>query len=288
MYNSTFNFCEDEYTVSSYISEFWNTISGTCLIISGLLYKYNNRFLDNKSFDNMTNILILIGVGTILFHGTLLYIFQLFDELPMILLASEYIILLSELKITKNCNIDIFYLNKLRFLVEYRYIFIICISNSYFINPNLEIILFHGILKLYEISICLLLYKILKNLNNIVYYEIYENEIKYKHRNKYDYEMKYRNKTANKCVSFDSLKNIQCNIKEYINIKSQLNITIKYSLIIYTISVSLWCLENLYCENLKKFQLHAIWHVLSSIGIYNLNNIMKYLYKINKNCMVLL
>ncbi|XP_052826729.1 alkaline ceramidase 3-like [Octopus bimaculoides] len=82
---STIDWCEENYVVTEYIAEFWNTISNLVMIIPpvflavlALRQKLEMRLL-------MCNIsLLMVGVGSWCFHMTLLYSMQLLDELPMI------------------------------------------------------------------------------------------------------------------------------------------------------------------------------------------------------------
>ncbi|GAB1603507.1 alkaline ceramidase 3-like [Argonauta hians] len=82
---STIDWCEENYVVTKYIAEFWNTVSNivmivppVCLAILALRQKLELRLL-------MCNLsLLLVGVGSWCFHMTLLYSMQLLDELPMI------------------------------------------------------------------------------------------------------------------------------------------------------------------------------------------------------------
>lgn len=80
--DTTHAFCEPHYTVSSYIAEFHNTWSSLIHIAVGY-YVYRKI-----RFDAYTRIaaiwLVIIGVGSVLFHGTMNYACQLLDELPMI------------------------------------------------------------------------------------------------------------------------------------------------------------------------------------------------------------
>jgi len=82
---SAVDWCEPNYTWSFYIAEFFNTISSlpaAFFALYGLYhtlkYGYGNRFI----------VLILmlgsVGIGSAAFHGTLLYVGQIFDELPMV------------------------------------------------------------------------------------------------------------------------------------------------------------------------------------------------------------
>ena len=57
--------------------------------------------------------------------------------------------------------------------------------------------------------------------------------------------------------------------------KTDLKNIIQNSIYLYSSSLFLWGIENMFCKYVQSLQLHAIWHVLSSIGIYYLNMIMK-------------
>jgi dihydroceramidase len=72
--------CEEKYAVSPYISEFHNMWTNIIYLIVPIFIK-NFRL----------NVYILtMGVGSILFHGTSRYYFQLLDEIPMILVTTEF------------------------------------------------------------------------------------------------------------------------------------------------------------------------------------------------------
>ena len=107
-----------------------------------------------------------------LFHATLFYPFQLLDELPMILLANEYVILLMSLKTTQMAipKTSYDYLNKGLVITNKSLPFIIL---SYFIHPLLQIVTFHIALKISELSLLYILYNLSKKLNHIIYSKIY-------------------------------------------------------------------------------------------------------------------
>ncbi|XP_005096425.1 alkaline ceramidase 3 [Aplysia californica] len=82
---ATIDWCEENYVVSYYIAEFWNTVSNAVMIFAplamvfvGLKENHEKRFL--YSFSAIT----VVGMGSWLFHMTLQYSMQLMDELPMI------------------------------------------------------------------------------------------------------------------------------------------------------------------------------------------------------------
>ncbi|KAM6907249.1 alkaline ceramidase 3 [Xenentodon cancila] len=82
---STLDWCEENYVVSFYIAEFWNTVSNLIMILPPI-YGAFQTFQDGLEFRYICSFLGLaaVGVGSWCFHMTLLYEMQLLDELPMI------------------------------------------------------------------------------------------------------------------------------------------------------------------------------------------------------------
>ncbi|KAJ2501328.1 hypothetical protein GGH96_002027 [Coemansia sp. RSA 1972] len=82
---STIDWCEENYVVCKYIAEFWNTSTNLAffaLAIFGMMKvratQQENRFL----FCYIA--MLVVGLGSWLFHMTLQYQWQLADELPMV------------------------------------------------------------------------------------------------------------------------------------------------------------------------------------------------------------
>ena len=296
---SSISWCESKYQVVPYIAEFWNTLTGICLIASGLWFYKNNQswmLIYSKYYINFSRIialLVFVGIGTMLFHSTLYYPFQLLDELPMILLSNEYLVLLMSLQTTREILSK--HLDRLNIVLSYSYTSIPFVIVSYFIHPTLQIISFHITLKISEICIVLILYRLSNSLNHIVYSEIYKHqEILRQYRNHNKKTLLTRSKflgfanlrktdtlsmsvsSINRSYSQSGLLDIvQTNIKQYIKYRGELKNTIQLGLYFYGISIGIWCVENMFCKYVQPFQLHAVWHLLSSIGIYHLNTIMK-------------
>lgn len=147
---SSHSFCESKYIYNNYIAEFFNSITGLTLCLSSYLFYKNNKKLTGKLNSYLINAnynLLIVGIGTILFHGTLLYIPQLFDEIPMLLMTFDYIyILLSITKVTKGNYLYLYY-------TKYILCFIIVIS--YWIHPILQIITFFS---LFTTNVCIIIF----------------------------------------------------------------------------------------------------------------------------------
>ncbi|KAG0047981.1 Alkaline ceramidase 3 [Gryganskiella cystojenkinii] len=94
---SSIDWCEDNYVISYYIAEFFNSLSSFAMIILGEAACYNVGLLEAamaKSYPTKTTNLFryklafrtitVVGIGSILFHGTLLHHMQMLDEVPML------------------------------------------------------------------------------------------------------------------------------------------------------------------------------------------------------------
>ncbi|XP_058875617.1 alkaline ceramidase 3-like, partial [Acipenser ruthenus] len=82
---STLDWCEENYSVSFYIAEFWNTVSNLILIlppIYGAIQTLRDGLETRYVFAYVG--LAAVGIGSWCFHMTLQYEMQLLDELPMI------------------------------------------------------------------------------------------------------------------------------------------------------------------------------------------------------------
>lgn len=161
MYNllespSSISWCENKNTHSDYIAEFWNSVSGICLCISAIVFYRNfNKTRYYSLLSNANNHLFIVGIGTILFHSTLLYVFQLFDEMPMFVITIEYLKIYSKLT------------NKpVHFLVIYKWLIITSIVASYFVHPQLQAILF---LTVFTYSVYIVFFQLVELNKNILH-----------------------------------------------------------------------------------------------------------------------
>ena len=83
---SNIDWCESNYEVTYYIAEFWNTLTTVAMIlppIIGALSSFTKMHVELRYLMPFF-MLIVVGLGSGLFHMTLLYEMQLMDELPMI------------------------------------------------------------------------------------------------------------------------------------------------------------------------------------------------------------
>jgi len=82
---STLDWCEDNYEVSWYIAEFWNTVTNLSMILPPIwgIYRSIQRGLETRYLVGFSA-LLLVGVGSTMFHMTLKWSMQLLDEIPMV------------------------------------------------------------------------------------------------------------------------------------------------------------------------------------------------------------
>lgn len=257
MFKSTVDWCEANYSVTYSIAEFWNTLSGIAIAISAVLFKLQYQYVfSNKYFFINYVCLLTTSIGTILFHATLLFLFQLLDELPMLLISMTYVELLNSLRLV---------VKQKRVLSQnVTFALISVIPIAYMIHHSLQIILFHTLLKLYEYNVLYILFYTINNLDNVF--------------------QSILNKNMGSDVDHHFFKNLSYQLynKNYLKERMTLTNHIYKGVFCYVLGVFLWCLENLFCVHLQHLQLHALWHVFSSIGIYHLNNIVRILYDIDQ------
>jgi len=87
------DFCEPNYAVTYYVAEFFNTMSSIPFCVLGVLglvltHKFaTTEFRFKLCFLSM----LLMGFGTILFHASLLFKYQLLDEMPMLFWTANWL-----------------------------------------------------------------------------------------------------------------------------------------------------------------------------------------------------
>ena len=82
---SDYDFCEKNYSVTYYVAEFFSTFSSIPIVNLGLYflvqcYKYKH---DIKLYLSSIGV-IMVGIGSFLFHGTMKRYGQMLDEIPML------------------------------------------------------------------------------------------------------------------------------------------------------------------------------------------------------------
>jgi dihydroceramidase len=96
MPTSTVDWCEANYAVTPFICEFFNTISSLAMIVAGGLGAFVHRRVFDRWMLAAFGCLGVVGLGSVAFHATLRFEFQLLDELPMLYLVTMMVYLLLE------------------------------------------------------------------------------------------------------------------------------------------------------------------------------------------------
>ena len=83
---ASIDWCEQNYAVTPWVAEFWNTLSSLAMVAAGLVGLWTRRFA--REVRLAFALLTLVGLGSIAFHGTLRFELQMLDELPMLYLVT--------------------------------------------------------------------------------------------------------------------------------------------------------------------------------------------------------
>jgi dihydroceramidase len=93
---SSVDWCEANYAYSPYVAELFNTASSLAMVLVGLFGAWVHRHVLERRFLFAFGLLSLVGVGSVAFHGTLLFQLQMLDELPMVYLVTWMVYILVE------------------------------------------------------------------------------------------------------------------------------------------------------------------------------------------------
>eukprot|EP00049_Salpingoeca_infusionum_P019413 m.361761 g.361761 ORF g.361761 m.361761 type:complete len:269 (+) comp19858_c0_seq1:70-876(+) len=82
---ATIDWCEANYVVTYYVAEFFNSVSSLVIMFLGLVGVFQWFSMQHEPrFLVLWLLVMFVGFGSTLFHGTLLFPMQLLDELPMV------------------------------------------------------------------------------------------------------------------------------------------------------------------------------------------------------------
>ncbi|KAI8854110.1 ceramidase, partial [Chytridium lagenaria] len=86
---ATIDWCETNHAVSHYVAEYWNTLSSVLYMILTVVGLFSSRVVSAEPRYWIGLLFFgMVGAGSALFHGTLLFEMQMLDEVPMIFCAS--------------------------------------------------------------------------------------------------------------------------------------------------------------------------------------------------------
>lgn len=101
--SSSVDWCETNYQVSAFIAEFANTLSSLSMVGAGLAGLLLHPWAE-KRFHFAFASIVLLGLGSVTFHGTLWKICQAADEVPMIytVLTFAYIMIVQNYSLSQS------------------------------------------------------------------------------------------------------------------------------------------------------------------------------------------
>ncbi|KAI8149400.1 alkaline phytoceramidase family protein [Fennellomyces sp. T-0311] len=81
---SSVDWCESNYTHSYYVAEFWNTVSSLAMVFLGALGVLLHHRSLGWRLSSSYLLIVVVGIGSVLFHATLQFEHQMWDEVPMV------------------------------------------------------------------------------------------------------------------------------------------------------------------------------------------------------------
>ncbi|CEP13290.1 hypothetical protein [Parasitella parasitica] len=94
---SSVDWCEENYIHTHYIAEFWNTISSLAMVALGFLGVALHHKALGWRLSASYLLIVVVGIGSVLFHATLQFEHQMWDEVPMVWCACQLLwVLLDE------------------------------------------------------------------------------------------------------------------------------------------------------------------------------------------------
>lgn len=87
---ATVDWCEENYALTRYVAEFFNSFSSLSLILCGVLgVLFHMNHVEMRYLCAFGGV-ILVGIGSTAFHGTLLFEFQVCTDFTSLLMSTRY------------------------------------------------------------------------------------------------------------------------------------------------------------------------------------------------------
>jgi len=86
-------FCEPKYTTSPHVAEFYNAVSSLVYVAAGVAgLVLSRRWASDWRIQAGWAALIVVGIGSVLFHATMRFAMELCDEIPMLFLVLAFLV----------------------------------------------------------------------------------------------------------------------------------------------------------------------------------------------------
>jgi dihydroceramidase len=93
---SSVDWCETNYEHTRYLAELFNTVSSFAMCAVALMGIFLHRRVLERRFTLAFAVVMVVGLGSAAFHGTLRFQLQMLDELPMLYSALVIVYILLE------------------------------------------------------------------------------------------------------------------------------------------------------------------------------------------------
>jgi len=145
---ANYDWCEPNYQHTHYVAEFFNTLSSVPICLVGL-YSFRMALTHQYGFNFLCASLglFVVGVGSVVFHGTLLRQGQVLDEVPMIWSSSLFL----WIGLSLRCSCDPKRIAQLGFALS---IWVLGATAAYFQNGGFEMFISCYVLTITAIVVC--------------------------------------------------------------------------------------------------------------------------------------
>jgi len=236
--DSPIDWCENNYEISPYICEFYNTFSSFIITFFAVygIYLLTSMTRDDYTAQHIKIVkqvgirlkvllsytsLAVVGVGSAFYHATLLYKNQLFDEFPMIVTASLFIYCLLTMEPVSKSDSKQY--QWFRWALPYLLV-------SYFLAVSITIFIIRNVPTILQVSFGVLI------ISNVVFSSIHVR-----------------------------------NLNQQYSVSNQKKL-LSYCTVSMLIAYFSWLAERKLCNEygyvIPGLQLHAIWHALTGLAGY--------------------
>mmetsp|Transcript_4607 Transcript_4607/g.6884 ORF Transcript_4607/g.6884 Transcript_4607/m.6884 type:complete len:292 (+) Transcript_4607:34-909(+) len=102
---ATMDWCEENYVFTTFIAEFWNTLSNAAIVGMAVYgYLLSKKYYNDICVELCCIGLGVVGIGSTAFHATLWYWGQMLDELPMVWAACTFVYAIPSREFRKKYN----------------------------------------------------------------------------------------------------------------------------------------------------------------------------------------
>lgn len=304
--SSTVDWCEPDYQHSYLIAETFNTFSNAIYLLGTLLFymqvrslyvtQYRKRYGSSSTVPKRWYVMMwstsMVGIGSWMFHMTLLYSFQMMDEISMIigmmcaifscltlddykqraterLKFSGQIVDPREQKRQESIH-HVLTMFGLFQSVQSMLVMTVCVIVFAFllvVYDPMDPIMFQGMFIMLTVCLVVLLYR-----------------QAYGHTKKFPAYSNSNGKTLSAELNCNGREEAVKRAVHMVNRHAQAKkTTLTYSIISMVLAGIVWNMDNLTCPRYEHLKLHSLWHLFSAMGCYYLSPLILLSYHGNRH-----